>query len=91
MSKYSTFLALSNCKNSLKSGGRIGVAIESLSYQFDRPQAFLRRLGLPVQKFVIRFGQRDDRKYRFIHLKFILAVHIFIVLHEHKKDELRAV
>jgi hypothetical protein len=52
MSRYSTWWVLSNCKNSLKSGGRLTVAIVQSPQDLNGLQALPRGLGVPIHLVV---------------------------------------
>ena len=67
--------ALSNLKNSLKSGGRWIVAIDNLTHQFGGLQTFVRAFGKPMGFLVRRLQKRCGGKGRPVQLGRIYAVH----------------
>ena len=59
ISRYSTRFELSDFKNSLKSFGSAGIAIEGSAEKFESLQAFDGRTGEPVGNRVVRVGEAD--------------------------------
>src|SRR5579863_3966997 len=70
-SRYSTPCEPSNFKNSLKSCGSVGIAIEGSAQDFQSPKALFHRPGQPPVERIIGISQGGDREVGAVDSEFI--------------------
>jgi len=75
LAKYSTLRALSNCKNSLKSGGSWIVANHNLTHKFDSLKPLRRCFRRSVFSIVFLLAQSSGIENSFIHSQCIHRAH----------------